>query len=181
MNVLEKELEDLIWEKLESGDYESLSYKGLIVDYNSRFYRQYNFGSYGIADIVSLSVMKSSNWWTMNVHIYELKKDDVNLDTLSQSARYAKAAQRMADDWNYMYSKKRKIHLNVTIHLIGKRITNGGLMYLPDIFKGLHLYEYKLDFDEGIIFDRKIDYHLAEESKFIFPKVHGAFITRDDD
>lgn len=178
MDILEKELEDMIWHKMDNGYLDSLEDKGLTIDYDAKFYRQYNFGAYGIADLVSLSIVKDKRRWLFYVNIYELKKDEINYKTLNQAMRYAKAVERMADDWNYRYKKRRPIVLSISIHLIGKKCVGSAFMYLPDLFKNLYLYEYKFDFDEGISFEQKLDYHLSEETPISFPNLREV-ITLD--
>lgn len=173
MTILESELEDLIFNKIQEGSFEELDNKGLHICALSKYYRQFNFGSYGIADIVGLMIIRDKNAWNFHVSIYELKKDSIGPKTLCQAAKYAKAVQRMADNWNYKHKNKRRINLNIDIHLIGQSIEGGGFIYLPDLIENLYLYQYKLDFD-GIYFDQKADYHLSEEKPFKMPNIRGA-------
>lgn len=179
MNILEKDLEDLIWDKIEQGDFLALREKGLIVRENAKFWRQYNFSSYGIADIISLMIVKTPDNWVFYVDIFELKKELVNSDTLKQAARYAKGVERMVDNWNYRHAKNRKIILNTNMHLIGKKVNGGGFLYLTDVFSNLYLYQYGFDFDEGITFNRMSDYHLSEELIFNNPDLRGAIYNYD--
>ena len=176
MTILESELEDLIFGKIEEGAFDDLIDRGLHLSTNAKYFRQYNFGSYGIADIVSLSIVKQPDYWEFNLSIYELKKDAIGAKTLCQAARYAKGAQRMVDDWNYKHKKKRRIVLNTEIHLIGQSIDGGGFLYLPDLFRQVHIYQYRLEFD-GIYFDCKSGYHLSEEKPFKMPNIKNAIIS----
>ena len=151
MTILESELEDLIFNKIQEGSFDDLIDRGLHLSRNAKYFRQYNFGSYGIADIVSLAIVKQPTYWEFNLSIYELKKDAIGAKTLCQAARYAKAAQRMVDDWNYRYSNKRRIMLSTNIHLIGQSVDGGGFLYFPDLFKNVYIYQYRLEFDGNIL------------------------------
>jgi len=83
MNVLEKDLEDLIWELIERGDIGMLQRRGLFLDSYAQYFRQLNFGSYGIADLVGVSAFKrDKNTYEISVSIIELKKRQANHEML---------------------------------------------------------------------------------------------------
>lgn len=173
MEISEKELEDLIWSKIKASEFSDLQAKGLPMNNNNKYFRQFNFGSYGVADIVGVCAVKLSNSWRLYLSIFELKKDRIGSKTLSQAARYVKAAQRMACQWNEKYAKNRIIELDISIHLIGDSVETGGFVYLADIFDKINIYTYSIDFDDGLCFDKKYDYRLIEEKPFNFPSLKG--------
>jgi hypothetical protein len=55
MNVLEKEVEDMLWQGIIE-DRELVRRKGLVVWDNATYYRQFDLGSYGICDIAGFQI-----------------------------------------------------------------------------------------------------------------------------
>ena len=78
MKFLEKNLEDIIFET----DNEKLQERGL--DIRGKKFRQLRLSHYGIADIVTVSRIGQS----LQIDIFELKKDVITVDTLLQALRY---------------------------------------------------------------------------------------------
>lgn len=158
MNVLEKEIEDMICQGL-AGDRPLLRKKGLWIWEDAAYQRQVDFGSYGICDILGMQVYPRMNGTRyINAHIIEIKKEEVNIATFLQAARYAKAVQRII--------KKRLTNTKVqcAITLIGKTVdSSSDFIYLPDIIDNLAIYTYKLDFKDGITFQREAGYCITNE------------------
>lgn len=158
MNVLEKEIEDMIWQGINE-NRPLLRKKGLWVWDKTTYHRQIDFGSYGICDIIGIQVEpKRHGFRHINVHVIEIKKEEVNNATFYQALRYCKAAKRVV--------AKRLTNTTVDcgITLVGKTVDcKSDFIYLPDLFDNVALYTYKLDFKRGITFKREHGYSLTDE------------------
>lgn len=159
MNVLEKEIEDMIWHGLQE-NRPLLRKKGLWVWENTIYLRQVDLGSYGIADLIGFNVQpKQDGFRYINVHIIEIKKEEVNSTTFFQAIRYARGITRLIE------KKLKNTTCICGISLIGKTIDNkSDFVYLPDICNNVALYTYSLDFQHGITFTREFDYYARNES-----------------
>ncbi|OYY99544.1 MAG: hypothetical protein B7Y37_13720 [Sphingobacteriia bacterium 28-36-52] len=153
MNVLEKELEDILFEHIDS--FEVLYERGF-EHYCQRKYRQVNLGDYGVADIIGINDFESEVHREIVVNIYELKKEEISVTTFLQAIRYAKALKILLEN----SIKDAEFHYNII--LIGKRISiSSDFVYLPDFYENLHIYTYKIDFNKGIYFNKEEGYKLT--------------------
>lgn len=156
-NFLEKNLETIIFET----PNDRLTDRGLEIDGYKK--QQVRIGGYGIADIICLSrdtdVHVDRVYQVVNIHIYELKKDKIDANTMMQAYRYLKGIKR--------YFEKRKVFkgviVNYIIHLIGKEICMGDFAYLLGVIPNMNAYTYSYDFD-GITFNNEHSYYLREEN-----------------
>jgi hypothetical protein len=156
MNILEKEIEELLFHGIENVP-ELLDQKGFKIVEGAKYYRQLNLGSYGISDIVGVHLgSRQRGWRSAYVHVIELKKEKVDFETLNQAVGYARAIQK------YLKSKVRDISVDARISLIGKTIDlSSSFCYLPDIFENIDLYTYELDFYTGIKFKQHEGYYMT--------------------
>jgi hypothetical protein len=156
MIISEKELEDMIF----NADRVELENRGLFLPKSTR--RQVRIGNYGIADLVGYErgcIVKGYEY-KPTIYIYELKKDEININTFIQSIRYAKGVRQYFRHKGYLYP-----HINIT--LIGGAIdTDSDFLYLPDILDAdeisINLKTYYLSFD-GIFFNSHDNYSLINE------------------
>jgi len=153
MNILEKEVEDLIYNAALRNP-ESVNDKGLYVPLSPIWFRQLNLGSYGIADLVAVSIYKKvGGYRTISVDVYELKKEVINVGVLLQAVGYAKAIEQLIGD------RLKNTSISFKFHLVGKKIdTYGNFVYMTDMLPNIFLYEYRLDFFEGMTFGRMRGY-----------------------
>jgi len=160
MNFLEKDLEQIIFET----DNELLQEKELYISGNKT--RQLRIGNYGIADLVTF---EKAHYYPKNEHgggfyvedinitIYELKQNKINLSSFMQAVRYAKGIKR------YMEMREFKHDYKLHICLIGKEIDlNSDFIYLADFIDNLTLITYSYEFD-GISFKYHTGYKLTNE------------------
>lgn len=158
MNILEKELEDLIFENTK--DTSKLVSRGLdFIGKYSIFSRQLDLGSYGIADIVAFGYDPITNSFKKNKHlnicIIELKKDKIDRDTLFQALRYAKGVEAYVSN-NYNMACKFELSL------IGTSIDlTSDFVYCLDYFENLNVYTTSLNLVDGINFKRHSSYSLT--------------------
>lgn len=158
MNILEKEIEDLIWEGIRR-DPDLMNEKGLPVHKDFTYARQVSLGSYGIADIVGYLICPKS-YGTRNVYVrvIEIKKDEVNQETLTQAARYATAIKRLLQE------SLNECVIHIGISLIGRWIEDKTeFCFYSNVFDNLSFYTYQLDFKHGITFQRMRDYYQSDE------------------
>jgi len=125
MDFLERDLEDIIFEV----DNEKLRERGLLIV--GKKIRQPNLTPYGIADIISYRRDNGS----LLIQITELKRKEINADTLLQALGYARAVQR--------YLRFRRFGFPVRFHitLIGRKVEKGtNFCYISDILKQVTIY-----------------------------------------
>ena len=169
---LEKDLENIIFES----DRNKLSKRGLHIC--GKMYRQVRIGNYGVADLIEVnrvpSIIVNGHMGEFASHlditIYELKKDKIDVHTFMQAVRYAKGISR--------YFEKHRTNLKVQfrIVLIGSEISmNDDFTYITDMFtanipsafystaiNSVLFYKYDYDFD-GIYFNVSNKYRLINE------------------
>lgn len=166
MNILEQEIEQLVWDALENYDHDLLAERGLPVESDFTYKRQLDLGSYGRADIVGFNVSTSrTNPNTkkkdrfVNVQILELKKEKINAATFFQALRYAKGIQHKMrhENINYIFY--------FTFHLIGKSLDKESeLLYITDFFQEVNFYTYELNLRKGLVFNRQFRFQLVQPS-----------------
>lgn len=156
MNILEKDIEELVYEAaLKNPDM--LYDRGLFIDallYNPAIIRQYNLGNYGIMDLALIRLDPSDKEFDIN--IIELKKDAIDYKTLDQSLKYKKGIQ------TYMAKFHPGCKYNIYITLIGRSIDmeNSNICFFPDLFNKVQFYKYSLDFEKGLRFEKVSGYNL---------------------
>lgn len=162
MELLEKELEDMLWDNLNSEEgMKKLENRGLLFPKTGKYFRQLNLQKYGIADIVSFKRMNIEGENVLAVTVIELKRDYINANTFDQAIRYCKGIQ------HYVRSvRNKKINLIFRVILIGKEIdSDDSFCFLDEIISSerfiLVNMTYKLSL-EGITFKRETGYHERE-------------------
>lgn len=145
MEFLEKDLEQIIWET----DDRILFERGLQISGKRK--RQLRIGNYGIADLVTF-------WrdeYEICFEVFELKKDDLNMQTLLQAYKYVKGIS------TYLQLRGFKHRFYVT--LVGRRIdTISSFCFLPDLINSLYIYTYHMNID-GLQFRRILDWNLSNK------------------
>lgn len=165
MNVLEKEIEDLICESLDK-DPKILHKRGLDIHYN--YIRQLNLGSYGIADIVSFC----KNGRYIYIKIFELKKDIIDTSSLMQATRYAKGIDRILNE-DFDLSNH---YIEYSFALIGKQIQEkGDFVFLAEMLN-IELYTYSISIDKGVVFKKHSGYFQHNEMRGAFTMQQKKYI-----
>lgn len=156
MNVLEHEIEEIIEQySLTKDGCDKISERGLPV--NSSLLRQVRIGGYGIIDLMSVRATFKSENILIELSVYELKKDKVDIGSVLQLCRYMSGIEHLLNDHkSYLESKHgMKMCLYPTYgYLIGKKIdTRDDIVYLYDhLDEDISIYEYSIDLDKGILF-----------------------------
>lgn len=150
MNISEQELEDWIY-GMYYNDPENVIERGLPIF--GKLLRQVEIGYYGRLDLVCYKRIGRH----IAVRVFELKKNEINTDTLLQAARYTRGIisflnNRFGDD----------VVVSTEIYLIGNSIQKDSFLYLTDIFYGLEYYTYDFGFN-GIEFKHEKGYKLVKE------------------
>jgi hypothetical protein len=175
MKFLEKNLEDIIFEQLQKPNgYDILNDRGLFLERKPFYHpkptlvkRQLKIGNYGRCDIV---ILNREHYESINIAneehlitVLELKQGVIDLNTLIQSARYAKGIKRYLDHLRGLY------HYKIKVVLIGDVVDiDSNWFYLfdliPNINEFIEIFTYKYDFD-GITFEEHdlADYKLTNE------------------
>lgn len=176
MNVLEKEIEDMIWQGINE-NRPLLRKKGLWVWDKTTYHRQVDFGAYGICDIIGINVQpKKDGQRIINAHIIEIKKDEINNATFFQALRYAKGVARFVEE------KLNNTTCLFAITLVGKNVDKKGeFVYLPDVFSNVALYTYKIDYKNGIVFSREADYYANNETFFMSKELKSSIVKMVSD
>lgn len=164
MNFLEKNLEDIIYDT----DNKFLNERGLPI--SGKKYRQFRLGGYGVADLITVNKTTyvydhkyEDDMPTIHRHtditIYELKKENIQLNALLQCVGYAKGVARFLNHLDIL--NKYEDSINIRIVLIGKNIdTSDNFCYIPDVFHNVSFYTYDYQFD-GISFNKHDGYKLT--------------------
>lgn len=152
MKFLEKDLETIIYET----DNVLLQDRGL--DVFGKKLRQLRIGNYGIADLVTYYRENDGPFINpeLVVAIYELKQNNVGIETLIQSIGYYKGIR------SYLKRKYPNLNYTINIVLVGKTFSDGNFIYLPDIFDKIRVYTYDYEID-GLRFTERGGYKLVEE------------------
>lgn len=167
MKFLEQDLEDIIWNAIQKGQEHELTEREFPMYNEGKFYRQYNFGQeWGIADLIQLQISpyrhKGERAFDIDVTVYELKREQINYETLDQAVRYCRAIQQIVE-----VHRANTLHvireINIQICLIGRTIDlSGSFAYLSDVIEGVDLYTYNFDAFDGVTFKLENDYAPAQ-------------------
>lgn len=162
MKFLEKDLEQIIFET----ENDLLNERGL--DISGFKKRQIKIGNYGIADLVT--IQKTYDYYNkvipeLNITIFELKKNEISINTFLQAIRYLKGIK------SFLNKRKSYYNVNYKIVLIGDSIDkNSDFIFLTDLIDSnrygtsfsLEFYTYDFDFN-GITFNSQSGYQLTNE------------------
>lgn len=157
MNILEQELEELVWSAMTTNVMQLYDRGLYCCDKYDTYVRQFDLCEYGRADIVGFRAMKSHyGERSILVKIFELKKEKVGLSTLMQAVRYAKGIQEKFDH------EGKKYNLEFQYILIGKTAElDGDFIYMADVFENVDIYTIGIDLVDGVRFKRIYDYSLT--------------------
>jgi hypothetical protein len=138
----EKELEDYLFTKKE-GD--SFLFEPACEHYDFVF-RQFSIQPYGIADLVYVGCDYHSE---PRVHIVEIKKGPIDLNAITQIARYR---QGMKHHLKMLFpNEKKRPAIAVTGSLVGLSLADNAC-YVIDSIDWLDCYSYKLSIDKPVEF-----------------------------
>lgn len=158
MNILEKEIEDVVWDAI-SKDKKILLERGLEL-HCKKYFRQLDLGEYGTPDIIGCSASDETK--SAHIEVIELKKDTINVYTLLQAVRYAKAVSLIFEDYNY---------IDFELILVGKSLDfSDSFCYLPDVLLDVKIYTYSIDLEKGITFKCHTGWSLQNDTKFLNAK-----------
>jgi len=165
MKFIEKDLEDVIYSQLQTEEgREALLARDFPVKDFFYLERQLQIGRYGTADLVTLSraiyfpkIRAHEEGVPFIITVYELKLNEVGINTLIQTARYAKGIK-------VYLTKRGLLHLfRFRIILIGRRVDIQDWVYLFDIlelYEFVEVYEYEYQID-GLFF-RPVSLHMYQ-------------------
>ena len=161
MELLEKELEDIVFKS----PNRLLQDRGL--DIFGKKYRQVSLYNYGIADIITFRKHYSPqvDLHTLTIDIWELKKDQVNINTLMQACRYVKAIKRIIEEGIGDVGRllARFECVEISINLLGTSIDySSDFLYAIDFIENVSVYIAAYDLN-GINFEQKEGFILNNE------------------
>lgn len=113
MQLLEKELEDYIFDDLESNDGLNLMVRGLTLYQSMHWFRQVDFKEYGICDILGWKRFKGE----IIICLIELKAVAIKSECFDQIYRYKTAIESILS--------RRNISFKIECILIGESIETG--------------------------------------------------------
>lgn len=169
MDFTEKEIEDLLYDLLKKGDVELLYDKGISEAKKYLFLKkQVDLNHYGRLDILGISYIPRPNYCKkiLEIGIFEIKKGEINKETLFQAIRYCKGIE------NYFKFHKIKFDLKFEIFLIGKSICQSEFCYISDIIPNIYCYTFDIDFINGITFNKEENYYLTDINFPLHKKIH---------
>jgi len=165
MTFLEKEIEDLIFGLMEDNKFDDLINRGMTtINSDLKYYRQLNLGSYGIADIVGIGIRELEGTDTVEVliDVFELKKDEVNANTLFQASRYMRGIQHSIESLFENKYKGKKVIFHPYATLIGTAIKSStDFVFITSMFENLVVYTIDFKALEGIYFNTHDRYSIV--------------------
>jgi hypothetical protein len=166
MEFIEKDLESIIWDNSQTKEgREKLYNRGLNI--MGKLFRQVYIGGYGIADLLSVEIKKGRWGDECIVTIYELKKDMINIDTLTQAFRYHTGIKSFFDARYGEFKDCPDLTINVV--LIGKTIeAKSDFVFLLNTLIDdcvVHVYTYNYNID-GLFFEEECGGWYRPQEKF---------------
>ena len=161
MNILEQEIEDVVWNSIAHDKHEVLHERGLPIYKGFTYIRQMELSAYGRADMIGFKLypLKDGKRVCM-LHVFEFKKEMVGVSTLLQAMRYSKGfIDKMLAEF-----PGAKLTVHPFFILVGKNVeqANGFSMGI-DMLANVWLGTFKIDLIQGITFAREKGYYHPEE------------------
>ena len=157
----ERELED--WIYVNSNKY---GLNAITDEHINSIYRQVDFGSYGIADLVTFSY---DDMGGLDVTIIEVKKEYVDVKTFAQLARYSKAFSI------YMHEKLPNQPYSLNLIAVSTFINQADdSIWLSDLLTenaAFSTYTCNVDLENGITFEKSKGWRKIGEE---FGKFHSS-------
>lgn len=155
MNILEKEVEDLLFYCLTELSFDDAYERGIPQDINMIYERQVNLGEYGIADIIGYDIDYEKKYCFVNV--FELKKDKIGVDAFLQAVGYVRSLQLLFKEFKFCYN----------IILVGKELDmNSTMCFLSTLFENVQFYTYSIEVINGFRLDYKSEFSLINSPTF---------------
>lgn len=171
--ITERELEDYVFNHL---DYflDEKGFEGYIKKVSK--HRQFNIGVYGRMDTVLFFIDSEPNLddtigHSLNIIIFEFKKDTIDFNSIGQISKYKTAIERNLGNINL--KKYGLSYSEVKGILIGKKFQKGDVCYIVDSIDWLNVYFYDLSLEKGIIFDNNTTgwYNPNENQNYTIEKI----------
>ena len=155
MNILEKEIEDLLFYALtELSDDEVKARRVPKLDF-MEYKRQVDLKEYGIADVIGYCIDEAERECMFQV--FELKKEKIGVETLLQAVRYARALQLLYDGYT----------VRIELVLVGKSINKvSDFCYIASVFRTVTLLTYHIDVLNGLSFEKHYGFSLISSPNF---------------
>ena len=155
MNILEKDIEDLIFEASQSQKgREILLNRGLNIC--TPLKRQVNLGSYGIADLIDVIPDNTA----ISYNVIELKKVSLSIEDILQLSRYITGMNRFLRENTPDFAN----YHNVRGTLIGPDLKGTkDIGYLINQLYGIHVLTYNYDLEKGLKFTHLHGFHKSNE------------------
>lgn len=123
MDFLEKDLESIIYEASQTKEGRNLlKNRNLQLRPSGKMFRQVRLGTYGVADLVDVSIEyeinECSRLRSLYVEIIELKRGVIDYSALGQACRYLTAVKELSESINH----KKFYECNFHITLIGSKL-----------------------------------------------------------
>jgi hypothetical protein len=183
MNILEKEIEDLLELCINDSDFNLKALKNRDYDFDfstgkKLIKRQFELRGYGIIDLITISFEEFFDYQDNSLNIipvikiYELKKEKIDVNSLMQLSRYIKGMKRYIHkiDKNILSDlNKIKICNNIRGILVGKSVQmNGDFVFLMELIRGVKVITYKLDMNIGLKFVEENFAYTPQNESFEF-------------
>lgn len=165
MTFSEKELEDVLFEKIQNKEFQSLHERGLdIYDPNEEIDimfvdRQVDLNPYGIADIIVTTIEMYPDPYGLagivKMDLIELKAVPIRSRDVNQVLRYKRAIERYNDKKFYSDESKFCYEIHVNPILIGNGIESGH--YILNEVSDISFYSYDFNPIDGLKFNYERD------------------------
>lgn len=159
----EKQLEDLLFKKLDGEGLqgrEFLGKRGLSIDFHSQYFRQFNLGTYGIADIVGFKYNHFPNKHGLkgylDIQIIELKAVELTANDFTQLKRYKTGLTGLIKAFIESGKFPKGISCDISMILIGLKDKIDNEVYAFN-YNDIESYSYNFSLEKGIEFKQISD------------------------
>ena len=163
MDILEKELEDMLFNAIDSEEFELLEDRGLTLDSEMTYGRQVHLRDAGVADIVGFKTIEKENEFKVSITVIELKRNKLSIEAFAQANRYLYYIKEMIDSFFSAPLESRKdLIIESNIVLIGSGSTKDIKELANTIPDKLSAYEYRFSLLNGCEFTNVDEFWIYE-------------------
>lgn len=164
MKFLENDLELLIFEASKTKDGRLKLQKRGLNCIEKPLYRQVDLGNYGVLDMLQIKHTRLGAIHSIQIDLFELKKDEINIDTFLQAIRYCAGIKK------YIECAGNTTNISFNVHLIGKNVEKkSSFCFLANLLESdrinLYLYEYKASLEYGFYFELQSGFYFDNDNE----------------
>ena len=163
MDILEKELEDMLFNAIDAEEFKLLENRGLALDSEMTYGRQVHLRDAGVADIIGFKTIETETEFKVAITVIELKRNKLSIEAFAQANRYLYYIEEMLDGFFSAPLESRKdFIIESNIVLIGSGTTKD-IKELANTFSDkFSAYEYRFSLLHGCEFSNVDEFWIYE-------------------